>query len=404
MGYGQTVTPPSGALGVLNLTPSSPSAAYGQQVTFFVTTTGPATVPPYGTAELLDGAVVVVSGTLVRGAAELIVTLPVGTHQLSAVWSGDGDLAPAVSPVLTFVVTRAPTTITLGTPAAIASGQTVLTATVTASPEGAGTPTGTVLFSTEALLVSTTLTAGSATVTIPAGTLGPIVATYSGDANFAPSTTALPSLAMVLVSGVVSSIAAPDEIATIYGANLAASTAAGTPPLSTSLAGVSVTVTDIDGVSRLAPLYYVSAGQINFVVPTGTASGPATLTVAGQSLAISVMPVSPNLFPAGQIVAVHPDGTQSLYDTDLPIVFGADSLYLVLYATGIRNVSALVAVTCTVGNNLTLPVAYAGAQSQYPGLDQVVVPLPASLQSAGTVKVLVTANGYASNAISLTFQ
>jgi len=41
---------------------------------------------------------------------------------------------------------------------------------------------------------------------------------------------------------------------------------------------------------------------------------------------------------------------------------------------------------------------------QYPGLDQVVVPLPPSLQGAGTVKVLVTANGYTSNAISLTFQ
>jgi uncharacterized protein (TIGR03437 family) len=395
-GYGQIVTPPGGALGVLNLTPGSPSAAYGQQVTFFVTTTGSPMAPPYGAVALLDGAVVVVSGMLIRGYAELIVTLPVGTHQLSAVWVGDGDLPPAVSPVLTYVVTRAPTIITLG-------GQP-LTATVSASPAGAGTPTGTVQFTAQGLLATSTLIAGSATVTIPASTSGPIVAVYSGDANFAPSTTAPPSLAMVVVSGVVSSVVAPDEIATIYGANLAASTTSGTPPLSTSLAGVSVTVADINGVSRFAPLYYASAGQINFVVPTGTASGPATLTVAGQSLAISVTPISPNLFPVGQIVAVHPDGTQSIYDTDAPIVFGTDSLYLVVYATGIRHVSSLFDVTCTVGNNLNLPVTYAGAQSQYPGLDQVVVPLPPSLQGAGTVKVLVTAGGYASNAISLTFQ
>jgi uncharacterized protein (TIGR03437 family) len=249
------------------------------------------------------------------------------------------------------------------------------------------------------------LNAGSATATLPAsGVTDPIVAVYSGDANFAPSTTAKPDLAIVVMSGAAASVVAPDEIATIYGANLANSTGAGTPPLTTSLAGASVTVTDITGVSRLAPLYYASPGQINFVVPTGSASGPATLSAGGKSLAISVTPVSPNLFPVGQIVAVHPDGTQTIEDTDAPITFGSDSLYLVLYATGIRNRSSLGDVTCTIGNNLSLPVTYAGAQSQFPGLDQVVAPLPASLQGAGTVKVTVTANGYGSNAVSLTFQ
>jgi uncharacterized protein (TIGR03437 family) len=229
------------------------------------------------------------------------------------------------------------------------------------------------------------------------------VAVYSGDANFAPSTSAPPYLALATVSGGGTSVVAPDEIVSIYGANLASSSASATLPLATSLAGASVTVTDAAGSSRLALLYSASSYQINFVVPTGTVSGPANLSVAGQSISIGVTPVSPILFNLSQIVAVHPDGTQTVEDTAAPIVFGGDTLYLVLYATGVRNRSSLAAVTCTIGG-LQLPVTYAGAQSQYPGLDQVVVPLPASLQGAGTVNAGVTADGYGSNAVSLTFQ
>jgi uncharacterized protein (TIGR03437 family) len=410
VGFGQVVNRQSGNLGVLSLTASTPTASFGQQMVFFAGVAAPGIGPPQGVVTLLDGTTVVGGAQFDLGTAPIVVILPVGTHQLSAVWPGDGNYPPAVSPVLTYVVTRAPTSTTLGSPSTNAtSGQFVLVATVTPYPTGAGTPSGTVQFldaATQAVLATSTLNAGSATATLPASDASiPIVAVYSGDANFAPNTTAPPTLAMVdTAANVVESVAAPDEIATLYGANLATSTASATPPLPTTLAGASVTVTDVAGVSRPASLYYASPGQINFVVPTGSASGPATLTVAGQSLSISVTPVSPSLFPAGQIVAVHPDGTQTIEGTDAPIVFGSDSLYLVLYATGIRNRSSLADVTCTIGNNLNLPGTYAGAQSQFPGLDQVVVPLPASLQGVGTVRVVVTADGYNSNAVSLTFQ
>lgn len=409
-GYGQTVNPQSGALGVLSLMPSTTisTSSFGQQLVFFVVTSGFAT--PGSQGFLLDGTTVIAGWEWDLNSSQVIVILPVGTHQLWAAWPGDSNLPPAVSPILTYVVTRAPTSTTLGSPSTNAtSGQVVLVATVSPYPTGAGTPSGTVEFidaTTQAVLATSTLNAGSATATLPASDASvPVVAVYSGDANFAPNTTAPPTLAMVgTAANVVESVAAPDEIATLYGANLATSTASATPPLPTTLADASVTVTDIAGVSRLAPLYYASPGQINFVVPTGSASGPATLSVAGQSLSISVTPVSPSLFPVGQIVAVAPDGTQTVEGTDAPIVFGSESLYLVLYATGIRNRSSLADVTCTIGNNLNLPVTYAGAQSQFPGLDQVVVPLPASLQGVGTVRVVVTADGYGSNAVSLTFQ
>jgi uncharacterized protein (TIGR03437 family) len=403
--YGQTVNPQSGALGVLSLSPSTPTGSLGQQMVFFVSVAQSGNAPPQGEVSLLDNQTVVGGGQFDLGTAPVIVALPVGTHQLSAAWGGDGVHPPAVSPVLTYVVTRAPTTTTLGAQTGSASGQILRAATISPYPASAGTPTGTVQFidaTTQAVLATSTLDAGSATATLPSSS-DPIIAAYSGDSNFAPSTST-PNLALVDMADIIGSVAAPNEILTIYGANLATSTAAAAPPLPATLGGATVTVTDVNGASRPALLYYASPGQINFVVPAGATSGPATLAVAGQSLAITVRPVSPNLFPVGQIVAVHPDGTQTISDTNAPIVFGSDSLYLVLYATGIRNVSSLASVTCTIGNNLKTPATYAGMQSQYPGLDQVVVPLPASLQAVGTVRVVVTADGYGSNALSLTFQ
>jgi uncharacterized protein (TIGR03437 family) len=406
--YGQIVNPQSGTLAALTLTANPATAVYGQQIVFFARPVGFGNAPPQGSVTLLDGTTAIGGGEFDLGTAEAIVTLPVGTHQLTAVWAGDGTWPAAVSPVLSYLVVRAPTVINLAPTTTGAPGQVVLAATVSVPLPGAGTPTGTVQFidaTTQAVLGQASLNGAGATVTLPSASVppDPIAAVYSGDGNFAPSTTVPPALALVAVSGVTTTVAAPDEIATIYGANLTNSTATGTPPLATSLGGVSVTVTDAAGTSRLAPLYYASPGQINFVVPTGTISGPATLSVAGHSLPIGVTPVSPNLFKVSQVVAVLPDGTQTIENTAAPIVFGGDSLYLVLYGTGIRNRSSLGAVTCTIGT-LSLPVTYAGPQSQYPGLDQVVVPLPASLQGAGAVNAVVTADGYASNAVSLTFQ
>jgi uncharacterized protein (TIGR03437 family) len=256
-----------------------------------------------------------------------------------------------------------------------------------------------------------------------------VVAVYSGDAAFAPSTSGPRVLPVIVnVAGVISFTLAPEEIATIWGAELANSdAAAASPPLPTTLAGATVTVTESQGASRLAPLYYGSAVQINFVVPAGTADGPATIVVAhtgGAAVVLTavVSRVEPSVFAANadgrgvaaaQITRVHPDGTQSFDNTAVPdaaghfvaspIAFGSDVLYLILYATGLRNRSSLDHVTCSVGN-LTLPVTYAGAQSQYPGMDQIVVLLPATLKGAGPVNVTLTADGQASNTVSVTFQ
>ena len=410
--YSQSVTT-QGGTGVLSLTASgSNTAVFGEQIVFFVGVTGTGTVPPHGTVSLVDGATVVGGGSLSLGSAEVIVTLPVGTHQISAVWAGDQDWPPAKSSVLAFVVNRARTVTTLTSGFAI---------TVAAVRPGAGTPTGTVQLidsGNQFVFATLTLMGGSAQVTtIPdpngnVGGNGMLEAVYSGDTNFAPSTSSVLPV-IVNAGGSGASILAPEEIVSIYGADLANSSAAATLPLPLSLAGASVTVTDSAGATRFAPLYYASPTQINFVVPAGTAIGAATVAFAGYSLVVTVVPVVPALYtadssghglPAAQIVRVHPDGTQSIDNVEAaPIVFGSDSLYLVLYGTGIRNRTSLDHVTCAMGG-VNLPVTFAGAQSQYPGLDQVIVPLPVSLKGSGAASLFVTADGKPSNVVSITFQ
>jgi uncharacterized protein (TIGR03437 family) len=51
-----------------------------------------------------------------------------------------------------------------------------------------------------------------------------------------------------------------------------------------------------------------------------------------------------------------------------------------------------------------LPVLYSAAQGGFAGLDQVNVALPGTLQGAGTVSVIVSADGQSSNAVTLLFQ
>jgi uncharacterized protein (TIGR03437 family) len=51
-------------------------------------------------------------------------------------------------------------------------------------------------------------------------------------------------------------------------------------------------------------------------------------------------------------------------------------------------------------NGVSLPVAYYGAQSQFPGLDQVNLEVPASLAGAGLVNLTITVDGAAANVVT----
>jgi uncharacterized protein (TIGR03437 family) len=203
---------------------------------------------------------------------------------------------------------------------------------------------------------------------------------------------------------------------------------AGSLPLPVSLGGVTLGVTDSAGVTRSAGLLYISPGQINFLVPDGTAAGTATFSVAGgaaaQSFTATVQAVEPGLFSmsgtgsgvaAALAVAVRAGNPQvqspvpvfqcsATGCVSVPIALGVDQpVYVSFYGTGIRNRSSLGNVTVTI-NGVALAAQYAGAAANYAGLDQVNVGLPLTLRGSGEVNVVVTVDGQTSNAVTINIQ
>jgi len=89
-----------------------------------------------------------------------------------------------------------------------------------------------------------------------------------------------------------------------------------------------------------------------------------------------------------------------------PIAIGSDAVYMVLYTTGIRNRSQSVQIGYFGKNGIQYqPVVFAGAQGQYPGLDQVNVQLPSSLNGLGqTVLWLAVDGANPSNVVTVNFQ
>jgi uncharacterized protein (TIGR03437 family) len=287
------------------------------------------------------------------------------------------------------------------------------------------TATNTVLGTAQ--IVGTTATA---TLNEPSASSRTIAAIYSGTSNYLSGRS--PDVTHISITNAASFAAfhaSPDEIMTIFGANLAsASDSASALPLPVKLAGTTVKITDQAGVDYQAPLYFASPAQINLLIPPNVPLGPVRITVLpadGSSFAIltAATNTTPGLFTANsngrgiaaaQVIRVSSTGSQSIENVAkldpaqqtfvaAPISFGSDRLFLALYGTGIRHAQSSSTVTCTV-NGQKLPVLFAGAHSIFVGLDQINVQLPGSLAGAGQVTVVVEVDGQASNSVNLVFQ
>lgn len=186
----QTVNQSSSAI---SLASSANPSSYGTPVTFTATVTG-ASGTPTGSVTFKDGTTTLGNGTLNgNGQTTLSVSsLSVGTHSITAVYGGDGDYAASTSLALTQTVNQNSSSSTgLVSSANPSAYGTPVTFTATVTGTG-GTPTGTVTFKdgTTALGSAALNGAGQATVAVNGLLAGShaITATYSGDANFPPST------------------------------------------------------------------------------------------------------------------------------------------------------------------------------------------------------------------------
>jgi subtilase family serine protease len=118
-------------------------------------------------------------------------SLPPGTYNITAVYSGDGNYGSSTSPVVSLTLGRANSSITVSTSATIISANQPLQVTVTPAPlAGLPLPTGSATLTYGSVTTPPAdLVNGTASFTIPPNSLplgfGPIAGNYSGDADYA---------------------------------------------------------------------------------------------------------------------------------------------------------------------------------------------------------------------------
>jgi uncharacterized protein (TIGR03437 family) len=253
-------------------------------------------------------------------------------------------------------------------------------------------------------------------------------ARWRAEARFDGSTSSVVTVSAASFEG---SAVAPEAIVAGFGSGFATQTIAGNDTDSTKpgvqlpleLGGTSV---EVNG--RRAELLFVSPGQINYIIPTGTESGPADISIRrNQTLtaigSVQIASVSPGVFTANsdgngwaaaQVLRVKSDFSVSYeqvvqYDqvagryVASPINLGpeTDRVFLVVFATGMRraldpngdgNLSESVRVL--LGGDQLTPF-YAGIQADYVGLDQINVELPRTLIGRGELSFSVAVSGFA---------
>jgi uncharacterized protein (TIGR03437 family) len=221
---------------------------------------------------------------------------------------------------------------------------------------------------------------------------------------------------------------APESIVTAFGDKLSTATeSAKSQPLPTTLGGATVKVLDSAGAERLAPLFFASPAQINYLMPEATANGAAKVTITNDNGAVSIgaamiASVAPGLFSAnsnGQGVAAglairyKPDGTQqsqpiARYDQATnrfvaePINLGAegDQVFLILFGTGLRFRNSLSNVTVKI-SGVDAQATFAGAQGDFAGLDQINMRIPRGLAGRGEVEIALTVDGQTANHVRI---
>ena len=177
----------------LTLTSSLNPSTYGQAVTFTVAFTTTPAGPFTGTLSFYDGtSLLAQQQPSTAGPAFTTAALTVGTHNITAAYSGDTTFAAATSNLVAQVVTApapaATTTLLTCNPTTITLGQTSLLSAMVTSPNGV--PAGTITFTDNSTsLTSLPLSNGAAAFTYTGVSTGAhtLTATYVPTGNFSTS-------------------------------------------------------------------------------------------------------------------------------------------------------------------------------------------------------------------------
>jgi uncharacterized protein (TIGR03437 family) len=208
---------------------------------------------------------------------------------------------------------------------------------------------------------------------------------------------------------------APGSMISIFGQDMAEGTAAADRiPLPTQLAGVSVQVGD-----RWAPLYYVSPGQINAMIPFETSGTTAAVTVvtetgrqpAGPAVTLTLGAAAPRIFitnASGQGAILNGSRSYVLVDEKNP---SQATDVLVIFCMGLGKVRgdlpsglpsngevAQEQVQATIGGRMA-EVLFAGLSPGFVGLYQVNAVVPSGVTPGRAEVVLITATGASNKAL-----
>jgi len=198
---------------------------------------------------------------------------------------------------------------------------------------------------------------------------------------------------------------APGEFIALIGTGLAASNQVAKPPYPSTLNGVTVMINN-----KPAPLYFVSATQINCLVPYATTGPTATVVVqngstASNTVTVPVAATAPGIFSldqsgSGPGAILHADF--SVVNADKPAISGETVL---IFLTGMGAVSPGVADGTAGGSNplskttvspinvliggQPATVIYSGLAPGFPGLYQMNVTLPSVILFPGNLPVAI---------------
>ncbi len=201
-------------------------------------------------------------------------------------------------------------------------------------------------------------------------------------------------------------------IVAAFGPNLATATAvASSVPLPTTLAGTSVKIRDSAGTERAAPLFFVSAGQVNYQIPDGTTVGPVSVAVTSgdgrvSSAVIQVVTAAPSIFTAnasGSGAAAAVDAfTGAIGPFNAKRANGEPNI-ISIFGTGLgadaTDVDGSVNVEAKIDGQV-VTVLYAGRAPGLVGLNQFNVVFPATI-SPGIHTLTISRNGVVSNMVTI---
>ncbi len=325
-------------VGGMAVSSTDSTSVFGQSVTLNATITGGSGTPT-GTADVLDGGVPVCSGIPIAqilpgtaGASCTTAGLAVGTHLISATYSGNGTYSPASSttfaPATSQVVAPADTTTIVSSddPAPSLNAPITYHATIAAVSPATGVPgSGTVSFNVNGSPISgcdvQPVTGGAAQCATRANPAGSpmITAVYTGNGDFNGSTS--PGLSQSVATGTSTTAVASNHLTTAYGedvtftASLGAVAPASTTPdggtVSFNLAGTPITGCGTRSVSAGI------ATCTTTVVPAGMQSITAVYSGDSSYGGSTSPPITQTVTKASTSTSLESDNNPSVFSTSV---------------------------------------------------------------------------------------